>query len=411
MTTISPASDAEVLSAVQWATGEEQPLEIIGHGSKRGIGHPVEAAHTLDLSRLSGVTLYEPDELVLSAKAGTPLAKIGKLLAAHGQRLAFEPIDYGPLSGHEPGRGTIGGVLAANLSGPRRLTAGAARDHILGIEAVSGRGEAFKSGGRVMKNVTGYDLSKGMAGSWGTLAVLTSVTFKVLPAAETETTLALRGRMEDEAVAIMAAALGSSAEVSGAAHLPENVVGRVLDGALSGSPATLLRVEGVEPSVVYRIGRLKTMFRPASRLEEIGAAASRNLWREVRDCIPFADGADRPVWRVSMAPSQGHRMVAALRMETGADAFYDWQGGLIWLRMESDPEANILRRLVKKFGGGHATLVRAALPWRMTVPVFEPQPPALAALSARLKAEFDPKNILNPGRMAATANRAADIPA
>ena len=386
---------------VQWAVAEGEPLEIVGHGSKRGIGGPVKAAHLLDLSRLSGVTLYEPEELVLSARAGTALAEIEPLLAKQNQRLAFEPMDYGALLGGEPGRGTIGGVLAANLSGPRRLTAGAARDHILGIEAVSGRGEAFKSGGRVVKNVTGYDLSKGMAGSWGTLAVLTDVTFKVLPAAETEATLAVLGLMEDEAAAAMALALGSSAEVSSAAHLPENVVGRLVDGALAGSPMTLLRVEGFEPSVVYRIDKLKALFRAAPGLEEFASEASRKLWREVRDCMPFADGTERPVWRVSMAPSQGHRMVAALRMEAGADAFYDWQGGLIWLRMEFDPEADTVRRLVKKFGGGHATLVRAALEWRASNPVFEPQPPALAALSARLKAEFDPKGILNPDRMVA----------
>jgi glycolate oxidase FAD binding subunit len=414
VTTFTPSTPDEVLSLVAWAAAEEHTLEIVGHGTKRGIGHPVQAAHTLNLSSLSGVRLYEPEELVLSARAGTSLSEIEKLLAENGQRLAFEPMDYGSLLGSEAGRGTIGGVLAANLSGPRRLSAGAARDHILGIAAVSGRGEAFKSGGRVVKNVTGYDLSKGMAGSWGTLAVLTEVTFKVLPAAETETTLALRGLMEDEAAAAMAAALGSSAEVSSAAHLPENVVGRVLDGALAGNPATLLRVEGIEPSVVYRVERLKKLFRPVSGLEEIGAAASRNLWREVRDCIPFADGTDRPVWRVSIAPSEGHKMVAALRMEAGADAFYDWQGGLIWLRMESDPEAETVRQLVKRFGGGHATLVRAATPWRVSIPVFEPQSAALAALSARLKHEFDPKGILNPDRMVAgrpAANTATGVPA
>jgi glycolate oxidase FAD binding subunit len=401
MTIFTPTSAGEVLSTVQWALAEEQPLEIVGHGSKRGIGHPVQAAHTLDLSGLSGITLYEPEELVLSAKAGTPLAEIEKLLAAHNQQLAFEPMDYGPLLGGVPGRGTIGGVLAANLSGPRRLKAGAARDHILGIEAVSGRGEAFKSGGRVVKNVTGYDLSKAMAGSWGTLAVLTSVTFKVLPAAEGETTLVLRGLTEDQAAAAMALAMGSGAELSSAAHLPENVVGRVLGGALAGSPATLLRLEGFGPSVAYRMARLKELFKAVPSLDEFGAGMSRNLWREIRDCVPFADGTERPVWRVSMAPSEGHRMVAALRMEAGADAFYDWQGGLIWLRMDSDPEAETVRSLIKKFGGGHATLVRAAFQWRAPTPVFEPQPPALAALSARLKREFDPKGILNPGRMVA----------
>jgi glycolate dehydrogenase FAD-binding subunit len=411
LTTFTPATAGDVLSTVQWALAEEQPLEIVGHGSKRGIGHPVQAAHTLDLSRLSGVTLYEPEELVLSAKPGTPLAHIEKLLAEHNQQLAFEPMDYGPLLGGTPGRGTIGGVLAANLSGPRRLKAGAARDHILGIEAVSGRAEAFKSGGRVVKNVTGYDLSKTMAGSWGTLAVLASATFKVLPTAESEMTLVLRGLTEDEAASAMALAMGSGAEVSSAAHLPENIVGRVLDGVLAGSPATLLRLEGFGPSVAYRLARLRDLVKAAPALAEIDGRQSAALWREIRDCIPFADGTERPVWRVSMAPSEGHKMVAALRMKAGADAFYDWQGGLIWLRMESDPEAESVRRLVKKFGGGHATLVRAGLQWRASTPVFEPQPPALAALSARLRHEFDPKGILNPGRMVAgqtSASLAAD---
>ncbi|MGB3416249.1 MAG: FAD-binding protein, partial [Mesorhizobium sp.] len=220
MTTFTPTSTEETLSAVQWALSEEASLETVGHGSKRGIGRPIQTEHTLDLSKLTGVTLYEPAELVLSARAGTLLADIEKLLADNHQQLAFEPMDYAPLLGAEAGRGTIGGVLAANLSGPRRLKAGAARDHILGIHAVSGRGEAFKSGGRVVKNVTGYDLSKAMAGSWGTLAVVTDVTFKVLPVAETEATMAVRGLLDDRAVAAMALALGSSAEVSSAAHLP-----------------------------------------------------------------------------------------------------------------------------------------------------------------------------------------------
>ena len=164
-----------------------------GHGSKRAIGRPAQTDLTLDLSALSGITLYEPEELVLSAKAATPLAEIEALVAAKGQQLAFEPMDYATLLGGVAGRGTIGGALAANLSGPRRIKAGAARDHFLGFSAVSGRGETFKSGGRVVKNVTGYDLCKLIAGSWGTLAAMTEVTIKVLPAAETEETLLIRG--------------------------------------------------------------------------------------------------------------------------------------------------------------------------------------------------------------------------
>ncbi|MGN6466001.1 MAG: glycolate oxidase subunit GlcE [Rhizobiaceae bacterium] len=401
MTAFTPSTSEEVLSAVQWALSQEEPLEILGHGSKRGIGRPVQAAHTLDLSGLSGVTLYEPEELVLSAKAGTPIAEIEKLLDDNRQQLAFEPMDYGPLFGAERGGGTIGGVLAANVSGPRRIKAGAARDHILGIAAVSGRGEAFKSGGRVVKNVTGYDLSKAMAGSWGTLAVVTDLTFKVLPAAETEATLAVSGLSDEQAVNVMAHAMGSSAEVSAAAHLPVLVSGKVAGGTLAGTAATVLRVEGVAPSVAWRIGHLKDLLKAAGEMQEIAPEQSRALWRDIRDCSPFADGV-KPVWRVSMAPSEGHRMIDALRREAGVNAFYDWQGGLIWLEMAAEPEAAALRAMVRRFGGGHATLVRAGEPERAALDVFEPQPPALAALSGRLKLEFDPKGILNPGRMSGT---------
>ncbi|MFC5386647.1 glycolate oxidase subunit GlcE [Aquamicrobium segne] len=400
MTLFKPASAEGVLQAVQWAVSEEQPLEIIGHGSKRAIGGVVEASNRLDLSGLSGITLYEPEELVLSAKAGTPLLEIQATLAEKGQELAFEPMDYGPLLGQKPGQGTIGGVLGANLSGPRRLKAGATRDHILGIHAVSGRGEAFKSGGRVVKNVTGYDLSKLMAGSWGTLAVVTDVTFKVLPRAETETTLIIDGLLDDAAIAAMALALGSSAEVSGAAHLPYPAISRVAGGALGSDPATLLRVEGFGPSVAYRVRLLRKLLEKAGPMQEAQAEASRALWRDVRDCQPFAAVPDLPVWRISMPPADGHNMVMALRMQAAVEALYDWQGGLIWLAMAAgEPEAELVRSLVEKHGGGHATLVRATAKQRATIATFQPQPQALAALSARLKAEFDPKHILNPGRM------------
>lgn len=399
MTTFTPTTPAEVLDAVAWAVSEEAPLEIVGQGSKRAIGRPSQAEHTLDLSGLSGVTLYEPEELILSARAGTPLSQIEALLTERGQQLAFEPMDYGPLLGGEAGHGTIGGVLAANLSGPRRIKAGAARDHILGINAVSGRGEAFKAGGRVVKNVTGYDLSKAMAGSWGTLAVVTDLTFKVLPAAETESTLILRGLSEEHAVSAMALALGSAGEVASAAHLPESVTGTVLDGGLKGSGSTLIRLEGVRPSVDYRFDLVVSLLGAEGVAQRLDGEESHKLWREIRDCIPFADRTSRPIWRISMTPSQGHRMVMDLRMRAAVDAFYDWQGGLVWLRMEDEPEAELLRALIAHHGGGHATLVRADPAIRAAVPVFQPQPPALAALSARLKAEFDPTGILNPGRM------------
>ncbi|MBB5701144.1 glycolate oxidase FAD binding subunit [Ochrobactrum daejeonense] len=397
-TILKPQDEAGVLEAVQRALANSAPLEIIGHGSKRGIGRSVEAKHVLDVSGLSGVTLYEPDELVLTAKAGTPVAEIEKLLADNNQCFHFEPMDYGPLLGGDVGRGTIGGVLAANLSGPRRLKAGAARDHILGVRVVSGRGELFKSGGRVVKNVTGYDLSKGMANSWGTLGVATEVTFKVLPAPETVTTLAVRGLTDEQAARVMALAMGSREEVSSAAHLPPTVANCFLDGKLGWEATTLLRLEGFAPSVEVRSRQLQALL--GGSVDMLDEAQSRQIWREVRDVLPYAKTGDgRAVWRVSMTPMQGWRMVDEFRRHAGVDAYYDWQGGLIWMRMEAEPEAQVLRNLIAKYGGGHATLVRAPDALRTHVDVFEPQAPALAALSHRLKQQFDPENILNPGRI------------
>ena len=394
-----PTDEAGVVEAVRWAVANDAPLEVLGQGSKRGLGRPVQARLTLDLSGLAGVTLYEPEELVLSARAGTPIAEIEALLAENGQEMQFEPMDYGPLHGTERGAGTLGGVISCNLAGPRRLKAGAARDHILGVRLVTGRGEAIKSGGRVVKNVTGYDLSKGVTGAYGTLGVLTEITIKVLPRAEAETTLMLRGLTDEAATEVMARAMGSSAEVSGAAHLPERVAARVTDGALGEAAATLLRLEGFESSVAARAEALTDLL--GGDVERIEGEGSRAAWRDVRDAIPFADGTMRPVWRVSVAPTKGWRLVEAMRQGAGVDAFYDWQGGLVWLRMEGEPEHEALRRAVAHFGGGHATLARADAATRAAVPVFEPEPGPLAALSARLKAQFDPSGVLNPGRMVA----------
>jgi glycolate oxidase FAD binding subunit len=401
VTTFTPQSEEEIVEAVQWALSGQAPVEVVGYGSKRGLGRPVQAEHTIALSAYSGVTLYEPDELVLSAKAGTPVAELEALLARNGQAFQFEPMDYGPLQGLPVGQGSLGGLLATNLCGPRRLKTGSARDHVLGVRVVSGRGELFKSGGRVVKNVTGYDLSKGMANSWGTLGIATEITFKVLPAPETETTLIIRGLADDEAARAMAMAMGSSGEVAAAAHLPVNVAGRVIDGALKGDASTLLRLEGFAPSVADRATMLKGLLASAGTIDELGGETSRKLWREIRDVMPFADGTERPVWRVSMVPMEAYKLVASLRMGAAVDAFYDWQGGLVWLLMEGEPEADAVRALIARYGGGHATLVRASVATRAVLPVFEPQPPALAALSKRLKQQFDPSGILNPGRMVA----------
>jgi glycolate oxidase FAD binding subunit len=399
--TLKPRDAKEVEDALRWALDGEKALEIVGAGSKRAIGRPSQTELTLDLSNLSGVTLYEPEELVLSARAGTPIAEIEALVASKGQQLAFEPMDYGPVLGGVLGQGTIGGVLAANLSGPRRIKAGAARDHFLGFHAVSGRGEAFKSGGRVVKNVTGYDLCKLLAGSWGTLAAMTDVTIKTLPKAETEETLLVLGLTDAAAIKAMTAAMGSPCEVSGAAHLPATAALRVA-GHIHRMAITAFRLEGVAPSVTHRKLELESLMRGAGELDLMAEDESQAFWRSVRDVLPFAatGTVERPLWRISTAPSKGAEVASAIAARAGAQAFYDWGGGLVWIELLPAPDAGaaIVRQVVAA-AGGHATLVRAPPAVRAAVPVFSPQEPALAALSKRVKESFDPKGILNAGRM------------
>jgi glycolate oxidase FAD binding subunit len=401
--TLRPRDAKDVAAAVEWAVGEGKTLEIVGHGSKRAIGRAAQWDLTLDLSGLTGVTLYEPEELVLSARAGTPLAEIEALIGNKGQELAFEPMDCGPLFGAATSRGTLGGVLATNLSGPRRIKAGAARDHFLGASAVSGRAETFKSGGRVVKNVTGYDLCKVLAGSWGTLAAMTDVTVKVLPRAETEQTLLAFGLDDRTAVRAMATALGSPADVSGAAHLPSGIAQQVAGAAAGGRAVTALRIEGVAPSIPPRRSTLETLLKPYGELIAVGERASRALWQAVRDVTPFeapAVGAAPALWRVSTAPSQGPEVVARVVAQGEATAFYDWGGGLIWMQVagRADAGAKLLRRALADCGG-HATLFRADIAVRAAVDVFEPQERSLAALARRVKEGFDPKGTLGPGRM------------
>ncbi|MCX7314641.1 MAG: 2-hydroxy-acid oxidase, partial [Alphaproteobacteria bacterium] len=331
---------------------------------------------------------------------GTPLAEIEALVEGKGQQLAFEPMDYGPILGSAADAGTLGGAIAANLSGPRRIKVGAARDHFLGVTAVSGRAETFKSGGRVVKNVTGYDLCKVLAGSYGTLAAMTEVTIKVLPSPETEATALVLGLDDAQANAAMSAAMGSSCDVSAAAHLPRNMVMHFA-GLYVSQGVTAFRVEGFAPSVKHRQDALMNLLRRFGPLEAVDAAGSRKLWRSVRDAAPFwANGSwgDWPLWRVSTTPARGAEFAA--KLPPGAQFFYDWAGGLIWAALP--PSANAGAATVRRAAaatGGHATLVRAPAATRAAVEVFEPQQGALAGVSKRVKESFDPNGVLNPGRM------------
>ncbi|MDX7952726.1 glycolate oxidase subunit GlcE [Lichenihabitans sp. Uapishka_5] len=393
MTLLEPTSEPEVVAHVAAARQDRRTLSLRGGGTQVGLGRPVAADVILSCRALTGITLHEPAELVIAAWAGTPVAEVEAALASTGQILPFEPVDLRPLYG-TAGAPTLGGVVAGNWSGPRRIQAGAARDHLIGVRFVNGRGEAIKSGGRVMKNVTGLDLVKLQCGAQGTLGVLTEVTFKVLPRPESTLTLAFAGLDDRRAVALLTAALGSPYEVSGAAHLPPGVEGA---GA-----RTLLRLEGFAASIAYRADQLATLLHRYGGPAMIEGDAAAALWAAVRDGRLLAEPRDRAVWRISVPPTQGPTLVDALRGRLAFAHLYDWGGGLIWLAtaVERDAGATAIRDALALIGG-HATLLRAPDAVRTRVPVFQPLAAPLAAVVARVKASLDPDLILNRGFMVA----------
>lgn len=391
MNVFSPTTEAEACAAVAEAAGAGAPLALVGGGTKAGIGRPIQTERTLSSRSLSGITLYEPAEMVIGARAGTPLAEIEKTLADRNQALTFEPMDYRVLLGTS-GEPTIGAVAAGNISGPRRIQAGAARDSLIGIRIVNGRGEAIKSGGRVMKNVTGLDLVKFVCGSWGTLGFLTEVTFKVLPRPERSATLLLRGLDDAHAIAVLGQALGSPYDVTGAAHLP---------ASLGVGAQTMIRLEGLAFSVDHRAGEIRRLFRREGQIDLIEGEAAAALWRAVRDVEPLAEPRDAAIWRISTAPTRGPDLAGVVgRLLPGSRWLFDWGGGLVWLAcpVGEDAGAAAVRAATRQYGG-HATLIRAPDEIRAAADVFQPEAEPLRKLTLGLKASFDPKAIFNPGRM------------
>ena len=310
MDTLKVRDAKDVEEVVRAAIASDQPLEIIGHGTRRAIGHPMATNAVLDLSALNAVSAYEPNELIITVQAGAPLADVQSLIDSKNQQFAFEPMDTSALLGVS-GNGTIGGMIGAGLAGPRRIKAGGARDHLLGAHAVSGFGDSFKTGGRVVKNVTGYDLCKLLAGSWGTLAVMTEVTLKVMPKPESERTLVLSGLDDVTANRAMTAALGSPYDVSGAAHLPNSAF-RPATGALSGCR----RGTGGHPAAARRhrgVGGRSRQFprQDAGAVWVRGNAAGRGFGGGL-ECDPrrrtLAAGGELgawPVWRIVCPPASG----------------------------------------------------------------------------------------------------------
>lgn len=373
---LTPRDAEDLCEIIATAADRGEKLELVGGGSKTAIGAPREATR-VSLGAFTGVVDYDPAELVLTVRPATPLAEIKALVAAQGQMLAFEPWDHGPLLGNAAAA-TIGGVVAAGVAGSARVTAGSARDHLLGFTAVSGRGESFVAGARVVKNVTGYDLPKLMAGSWGRLGAMVELTLKVLPRPRTELTLALDGLSPARAHAAIARALGSNAEVSAAAHLQGQ----------SGSGLTLFRLAGFEPSVAARARHLPVILADHGSLRPVDPGEAAAAWQQAMG----AAGLAGPVlWRVHIQPAKMPQLLERIEGQWACD----WGGGLVWLATES-PDDAVRQRAAGL--GGEATLVRAGDAIRARIPTFHPRSPGVMALEARVRRAFDPASVFETGR-------------
>jgi glycolate oxidase FAD binding subunit len=399
-TILRPADAPQAAEIIARAAADNTPLRIHAGNSKDAFGRPVETQNTLDLSHLSGILDYEPAELFIAARAATPLQTILDEIEIHGQMLAFEPPDWRALLNTE-NHPTIGGTVACNLAGPRRVRAGAARDHFLGFSAIDGRGDLWKAGGKVVKNVTGYDMCKLQSGAFGTLSVLLDCTMRLLPKPETSSSILYLGLSDAEAVRIMSAALNSPHEVSAAAHLPAHFAARSASAAgfPSGQSVTALRLEGPRPSVAYRAGALESLHRPGI---EIGEAESARFWQEIASVQKLLGNTETILWRVCTTPTASPAILRQVRDQIdGAEGFYDWGGGLLWIELDptlTDTGESVIRSAIAK-PGGHATLLRASPSQRARIPVFQPLAAPLEALTRRVKSGFDPRGILNPGRM------------
>ncbi|MEM7191819.1 MAG: FAD-binding protein, partial [Pseudomonadota bacterium] len=396
-----PQTDEELAQIVLEAAESQTPLEVMGKGTKRELGYRVQAGAVVSTEAMSGITLYEPTELVMVAKTGTPMAEIEAALAENDQELACEPLDLAPVLGYAAGEGTVGGLVATNFSGSRRILKGAIRDHVLGIKAVNGRGEIIKSGGRVMKNVTGYDLARTLVGSWGTLAVMSEVALKVLPVQRESRTLIFFGLTDYAAVEALCIAMGTPFEVSGTLHLYPELAARMPDPDIAGAgrAVTAIRIESFPVSARYRVSRLREALLAYGPELELESDRGQAFWRNVR-ALKMFESEKYPLWRLSTVPTNAAELVGNLARKIDVRAAYDWSGGLIWIETPSltDAGAVDIRRQLAEFGG-HATLIRADSAIRSGIDVFQPLEPPHNMLAAKLKHAFDPLGLFNPGRL------------
>ena len=402
-----PQNEREVATLIRKFYKSNIPIELIGSGSKRKIGKTLQCAKTLNLSKLNGIIEYLPEELYIKVKAGTSIKAIEQELKKNNQQLVFEPIDFGYFLNGESDYGTAAGQVACNISGSRRFKVGSVRDHVLGFRGVNGRGEIIKSGGVVVKNVTGYDLSKLICGSYGTLVALTEITFKVLPLPEESKTLVINNQKIEKAVHFLDKSISSSNDISGAVFFPdrpmisgssmniENTF-KLNDLKQEGS-ITAIRIEGSKNSIDHRIENLINELQITNlNVSILEVHQSEVFWNKVK-ALEFFSNSKNSIIRIVIPPSECVNLI--YQFSSKFKYYLDWGGALMWLEvfeLSEEMFESIRKKVVKR--GGYVTMIKNSnyLPYVEDVFTISSE---RFNISQNIKKSFDPKRILNPGKM------------
>ena len=394
-----PSTREEIVEIVKNCFKKNIPLEINGLKSKNKIGRNFQSEKTLNLSNYSGIIEYKPEELYIKAKAGTPIKEIVEQLDKNNQQLAFEPNDFGYLFTGESNSGSIGGVVSCNFAGSRRFKVGSVRDHVLGFQGLNGKGETIKSGGTVVKNVTGYDLCKLLSGSFGTLSILTELSIKVLPKPETSKTLVIKNPHLKKALSYLGQSLSSSTDPSGGVFYPD-YFGKnfILNDLTHEGGLTAIRIEGPTNSVDQRIDRLTKELKLLSQEISILETEQSNIfWNRTKNLEVFKNLKNN-LLRIVVPISETLQVIQKLK-SNDVNYFIDWGGSLVWMAFNeiNSKTLNETKQIVKKHHG-YYTIIKIEEDLKASADVFTIDP-IKYKISEKIKRSFDPKRIFNPGKM------------
>tara|TARA_Y100001970_G_C14248589_1_gene870082 strand:+ start:1784 stop:3040 length:1257 start_codon:yes stop_codon:yes gene_type:complete len=397
--TLKPKNEGELQQIIKFCFKKELPIEIIGFGTKKEIGKKLQCAKTLDMSSMSGIIDYKPEELYITVKAGTPIKTIKNKLRENNQYLAFEPTNFSEIFEKNSNEGTIGGTMSCNFSGSRRFKVGSARDHILGFKGFNGKGEKIKSGGTVVKNVTGYDLSKLIVGSFGTLLVLSEITLKVLPIQTDTKTIIVSGLALENSLTLMNSAIGSSNDPSGVVFYPEYLRKNfVFNDLVHPGSITAIRIEGTKISTEQRANNIiNDLALNDKKFTILDTNQSEIFWEDTRSLKVFGK-SEKSILRAVVPTSETANLINRLKI-FHPNYFIDWGGSLIWLELDylSGQKIDQIRKRVLDTKG-YLTVIKSSGNNKSSSEIFTIDPIKFK-ISQNIKKSFDPKRIFNPGKM------------